>query len=234
VPGSLSGAFAPQHVNQITRMDVLTGAIFSLSVGLGALTGLLRFRKINPEFLPFIYLMWAGFLNEAGSVAVIYSGHSNFLNNNIFFLGEALLICWQFYRWQLFSTRRFYYFIQVFFVVIWVVEVVFHAPKTVLSYFIISHSFIIVLMSIHMINKIVFRETTPFMRDPVFLICLGFIVYFTYSVLVETFWIFGLTHSKHFRLRVYALLSYINLVVNLVFVIAILWIPMRQRYILRS
>jgi hypothetical protein len=52
-------------------------------------------------------------------------------------------------------------------------------------------------------------------------------VYFTYSVLVEAFWIFGINHSSVFRNNIYGILSYINLFVNLLFTLAIVWMPTR-------
>lgn len=213
-------------------MDVLTGALFSLSVGIGAIAGRVRYRKIDPVFWPFIYLLWVGFTNELISIGLMYGGYSNFVNNNIFFLLEALLICFQFYRWDILGRRK-YLLLQSTFIIFWVAECILQSIYTMNSYFIIFHSFIVVLMSIHMINKIVFAENTSLLKHPVFLICMGFIVYFTYSVLVEVFWLYGLTQSKVFRLRIYEVLSYINLLVNLVYAIAILWMPMRQQYILR-
>ena len=165
----------------------------------------------------------------------MYSGYSNAANNNIFYLLEALLITTQFFRWDMFEERRNWFpGLQVLFVLFWLLEVFLFSLFRVSSYFIIFHSFVIVLLSINMINKIVFRESHPLLQHPVFLICMGFIAYFTYAVLVEAFWIFGLTQSRLFRLHIHELLAYINLFVNLLFALAVIWIPMRQQYILQS
>ncbi|MEI9912224.1 MAG: hypothetical protein WDO71_22780 [Bacteroidota bacterium] len=102
------------------------------------------------------------------------------------------------------------------------------------SYFIIVHSIIIVLMSINLINRLLFSVSRSLGRNPVFLICMGMAVYFTYAVLVEAFWVYGLNQSPSFRLGIYEILSYINLFTNLFFGFASLWMPLKPQYIMRS
>jgi hypothetical protein len=216
-------------------MTFLTSTCFSLSVVGGGLIGWVRFRKTDPAFFPFIYLVWLGSLNEVISAALIFSGYPNVISYNFFILGEAILTCWQFYRWQLFGNKKgLYYFFQCFFIGTWITEWMIRPFYSFSSYFIISYSFVLVLMSISTINQLVFKETTSLLKSPVFLICISFVLYFTISVLVETFWVFGLQQSREFRLKVQNLLSYINLLTNIAFTVAILWMPMRQRYILQS
>jgi hypothetical protein len=157
------------------------------------------------------------------------------INYNLFGLAESLLLSWQFLRWGLFEKQKeFYYSLQVVFILIWISENFIHSFKAFDSYFIIVHSFMFVMMGISMINRISLKETVALLKNPVFLICIGLIVYFNYAVLVEAFWIFGLNHSRSFRLGIYEILAYINLVCNLIFAIAFIWIPMRPQYILRS
>lgn len=216
-------------------MSYELNAIFSLSIGLGAVIGWVRFSKTDPAFFPFLLLLTIGFVNEIASIVQIENGNSNIVNYNVFGLVESVLLTWQFLKWGLFTkSKGFYWFIQVVFGGFWVAENFIRSFSAFDSYFTIVHSFLFVMMSISMINRVVLKETRPLLKHPVFLICTGLIVYFNYAVLVEAFWIFGLNRSRSFRLGIYEILAYINLITNLIFAFAFLWIPTRLRYILQS
>jgi hypothetical protein len=214
-------------------MNVLTGALFSLSICIGAIIGWIRFKKIDPAFFPFIFLIWIGVGNEVISLILMYHGYPNVVNFNLFALTEALFISWQFFRWNLFKHKWVLFILQLAFISFFLIESFSRGLFSFNSYFIIIHSFLIVLMSISMVNKNIFQDNSALLRNPVFLICMGFIIYFTYTVLVEAFWIFGL-HRKLFRLAIHEILVYINLFTNLLFAFSILWMPMKQQYIMQS
>jgi hypothetical protein len=217
-------------------MNFELNAAFSLSIGIGAVTGWIRIRKTDPAFLPFLFLLLAGFINEIISIVVMKAGYSNVVFYNIFSLLEGLLITLQFRRWGLFeSWRKQYYIIMLLFMAVWTAEVVFKSHLRLFnSVFIIFYSALIVLMSINMLNRVIFKEPPHLFFNPVFLICMGFIIYFTYAILVEAFWVYGLNQSKEFRIGVYSMLAYVNLFTNLLFASATIWIPLKRQYILRS
>ncbi len=209
-------------------------ALLSLVTGVGAIIGWIRIRKTDPAFLPFIFLLTTGFITELTSIFFIYAGYSNAFVYNLYTLAEALLITWQFRYWQLFRLKRTSYFVfKLLLVCGWLMETFLRQELTSFnSYYIIVTSVFIVFTAINGLNRVLFASATPLYRNPVFLICLGLVVYFTYSVLVEVFWLYGLNRSTFFRLRVYQLFVYVNLFSNLLFVTATLWIPLKQRYIL--
>lgn len=210
-------------------------SLFSLSVGIGAIAGWVRFKKIDSAFLPYLVWMGASFLNEIYGYCITQAGYSTIINYNIFSLAESIMICWQFKRWNLFDKQNhLYYFLQAIIIAGWVSEFIARkGAEHYLSFFIIFYSAITVLMSINMLNRIIFKEPSVLIFHPVFLICMGMIVYFTYAVLVETFWVYGLNKSTDFRIKIYEILSYINLFTNLIFAFATIWIPLKPRYILR-
>jgi hypothetical protein len=217
-------------------MSFELNALFSLSIGLGATIGWIRIKRTDPAYLPFLLYLWLGLANEITSIAFMKAGYSNSINYNIFSLAESILLTWQFRKWCLFrGQKRFYFLIQFLFIAGWITETFASGNHHVFnSYFIIGHSFVIVLMSINMVNKVMFEEPAPLFLNPTFLICMGLIIYFTYAILVEAFWMYGLNQSKLFRIHIYTILPYINLFTNLVFAGATLCIPLKRQYILRS
>lgn len=79
--------------------------ILSFSILIPAITGALRIRKIGDTLYPFIFCIWLATLNEILSAILTSARINTAPNNNIYVLGEALLIGWQFKNWGLF---RFY------------------------------------------------------------------------------------------------------------------------------
>lgn len=217
-------------------MSFELNAAFSLTIGIAAIAGWVRVKRTDPAFLPFLWLIWLGFINEIVSIIIMKAGYSNAGYYNFFALTEAVLITWQFKRWGLFKKNAaFFYIIQFIFVAGWIMEMLYRNNAGEFnSYFIIGFSTIIVMLSIHLLNQIMFKEPSLLFMNPVFLICMGMIVYFTYGILTEIFWFYGLNSSKVFRVRIYEIFAYINLFTNLVFAFAILWIPMKRQYILQS
>src|SRR4051812_43539177 len=127
--------------------------IFSLSIGLGALIGWVRFYKTDPAFLPFLILLTLGFSNELASIVLMNRGYTNVINFNTFNLIESLLLTFQFLKWGLFGKRKsIYYLVQIFFTGSWLAEIGFTNINSYNSYFIIVHSFVLVMMSISMVN----------------------------------------------------------------------------------
>lgn len=209
--------------------------LFTLSIVPGVILGWIRFQKMDSAFYPFVVLLTAGFANELLSYMLIKKGYSNEANYNVYSLMEVLIIVWQFYRWGLFNDNvRLFKGIVAFCAGVWTFEnLIYHSLFTVGSYSIILHSFTIVIMSIHMINRMIFKEVTSFLRHSVFLICIAFIIYFTYAILVEMFLLFGLEMSRSFREGIYDILDFINLFTNLIYALAILWMPKKPQFIIR-
>ena len=206
--------------------------VFSFSIAIAAIIGWIRFKKINPTYYPFVICIWIGLLNEIISYFVIRSGHSNAINNNIYVLVEAILFTLQFKRWGLFQyNRRLFPTLILIFIAAWLVQHLYISKITVIrSEFRILYSFALVLMSISQLNKTLSREKKSLLKNSIFLICIGFILYYTYKIIVEAFWVYGLNNSRDFRNNVYLILAYINLISNLIYAMAILWTPAKHRF----
>ncbi|MEI9912223.1 MAG: hypothetical protein WDO71_22775 [Bacteroidota bacterium] len=81
-------------------MSFSLNALFTLSIGIGAIISWVRYKKTDPAFVPFMWLLTTGLLNEIISISIMKAGYSNALNYNLYTLAESLLITWQFRRWD--------------------------------------------------------------------------------------------------------------------------------------
>lgn len=208
-------------------------ALLSFSVFIGTAIGWLKIRKTDGSILPFLLCLTIASFNEIVSFFVTISGYHTNVNNNIYVLSEGLLLTWQFKRWGLFAGyRKSYYDTLVFLLTLWVAE---NAIATgfcrIQSYFRIGYSLALVLMSIHMNSRLILKARGTLLKSPPFLICTGFIIYFTYKILVEIFWFYGLNASRDFRMNVYLLLVWLNFFVNLLYALALLWKPAKPRFL---
>ena len=209
--------------------------IYSLTISVVVLLGWIRFKKMDRVFMPFIFLVSAGLINELLSLLLITSGHQNTINYNLYTLLESLLIVWQLRTWGLFNNKGvIFYSLQTSLLIGWSLENFFQTLFRFNSLFIIIYSFLVVLLSIVMMNRLIVSYRGHLFKNAAFLICVGFIFYFSFSLLTETFWLAGLGQSSSFRISIQSMLTYVNLIVNLLFILAIIWIPMKRQYILRS
>jgi hypothetical protein len=191
-----------------------------------------RFSRIAPAFYPFLICIWLGCLNEIISIVLAYMGYFTMVNNNIYVLAESMLIVFQLVKWG--ALGKFYragIWIMVLMLCIWLAENVFvFSLNGLSSYYRLFYSVVIVLLSIQVNNRLILTEKKLLIKNSMFLVCLGFIFYFTYKILAEIFWLYGLKASPGFRENVFSIMVWINFLVNLIYAFAVLWMPAKQRF----
>src|SRR6185312_3317244 len=207
--------------------------ILSLSIIIPALAAVLKIKKVDKMFYPFIFCIWIAALNELLSALLSYFNINTANNNNIYVLAEAILIGWQFKNWGLFSFSKnalWLYIVPV--ALIWVLDTSFlYDLHLIKSGFRIICSFLIVLMSIMVNNKLVYHHKGSLLKSPVFFICTALIVYFTFKIFIEAFLLYGLSVSPVFYTALFIILAWINFFTNLLFTYAVLCIPKKIYYI---
>jgi hypothetical protein len=205
--------------------------LFAFSIILPSAVAIVKLRKINKIYLPFLLCIWIGSLNEFISYLLIDIYHkSNSINTNIYCLVEALLFTWFFKNLQLFTNNKVYISFIVFFTASWLIEnLIILKSDSFDSYFTIIYSLVIVLMSITILNRLIVSQIN-LLTNSNFLICAALIIYFTFLALVEIFWLYRLDSSASFRLSTYRIMAYINFSVNLIFALAILWMHRKQEF----
>jgi hypothetical protein len=207
--------------------------LLSQSILLPIIVGLIRLRRIDKGYQPFFILLLIGFCTEVVSTILIRHYHrSNIVAINIYLLLEWTLIAWQFHVWGfLKQNKRAFYGLLVFTTLFWIVEnLFFHNITGIVPYFRFLYFFLIVLLSINKINFMITHDNRNLFRNPRFLLCIGFIIYFIYMIVF--YWafevsLFGKTEISNI---ITFLMAYMNAFTNIIYAIAFLLIPAPQKF----
>jgi hypothetical protein len=206
--------------------------ILSLSVFIAGIIAIFRFAQIGDIYRPFVYLIWIACITEVLNIYFAYRYHNNVVIMTIYGFCESLLLLWFFSRLGIFKRqKKLLYFLIAFFLIIWFSENFLgkHFGSRISFYFDIVYAFLVVLFSIRAINDLLFTEK-ELLKNPVFLICIGLIIFFTYQIVQRMFGLFGLRDSIDFRRSVQRILSVINCLSNLIYALAVLWMRKRKPF----
>jgi hypothetical protein len=164
--------------------------VFSYSIAIAAVVGLLRYQKVTPGDRPFFYIVWFALINEILSEVLSTTIRTTAINSNIYVLIEALLYVWLFDNWS--NTKRrtpVFKGILVFLSVIWILDNgVLNSLKHTNSLFRIVSSFVLVFLAIDQINQLITTERSRLMTNARFLISNGVVIFFRYRAIVEVFY----------------------------------------------
>lgn len=205
--------------------------LMSLTVAFPAIAGLIRLRRIESMYYPFLIYLFVSLFNEllVGLFLKNASRDTRTLDWQLFNLFEAIILFLQFYAWRVF-TRFKTLFVTIFILLVcgWIVEN--FVTSDVFKFnpvFLICYSFVLVLLSVQTVNHIVVNENrSPLHRNAMFIICVALVVYFIYNIFVFTLLAKGISRTnKILMAQVFEIRVYINAVTNILFGIAVLFIP---------
>jgi hypothetical protein len=207
---------------------------FSFSIIFPVILGLIRFRIIDVEYRPFLICLFIGLTNEVLSFALSEYRIPNFININCYYLIEAVLFMTFFNNWG--TLKQPYYTPLLLFVIIsWSLETLLLSKmQNFNSYFLILYSLILAILSLMTLSKLISRERKNLLRNAEFIICVAFLIYYTITILSEVFRMYGLTVNRTFRLNIIYISLFTNLFANLLFTIAIAWMPTKRKFSLPS
>lgn len=204
---------------------------FSLTVAFPAAVGLFRFLKIERAYYPFLIYVLVSVCNEllARFILSHHSKESQILDWQLFNLFEALILCIQFYYWKVFKRFPYLFWgLLTFLVGEFVVEnFLYSTPYAFNPIFLISYSFLLVLLCIQTINHIIVHQhRSPLNKNAMFIICVALIIIFIYNIFVFTLMAKGINRTnKLLMARVFEIRVYINAFTNILFGLAMLLVP---------
>ncbi len=206
--------------------------LLSYSIFVAACAAVARIGKLRRVFMPFVLLILLGSINEIISTLVISKGGHTSSNNNIYMLLEALLLCWQFRRWGIFS--RLPWLFWSFFaslLTLWVLEIRSIGLQADIIYFSMYYCLLLAAFSVITISRLAAgSDLLAWERNSTFQFCITFIVYFIFRLLLDSSWYFGINMSADFQHAVFSIMAIINFLTNMAYAMAILWIPGKRRY----
>ncbi len=163
--------------------------VLSQSILIALFIGIVRYRKIDPAYYPFIYYTFIASLMELLARAFTVNHRPDLLipSLHVYSYIEFCLFTWLFHNWGLFNRRKDVFIsILAFFLAIWVYcSFYVHGFKTLNFYFLTIYSFALIFFSVNTFNKVVVHERGNIFRNPKFLICIGIIVFLYFFILVN-------------------------------------------------
>lgn len=208
--------------------------VSAFSISIPVMAAIARFPRLHRRYIPLAVLFATGLLNECISYFMINRYRNNLVNSNIYTLIEFCLFLWFFYR---IKNQQFIWILVAgsLGLAAWVTDNLWlHTLKDNNTIFRILSSCIILWLSMDKINQITFDVFRHSYKRTDLTLCLCFLVYYSYRTFIHIFNLFSVNLPAAFYANLWLILSLINLVTNLIYTIAILWIPKRQEFILRS
>lgn len=207
----------------------------SLSIGFAVIIGIIRFRKIDPSYYPFIYRVSLSLVVEL--LRRILLKDNNYaaatLVANLFSLADFFLFAWLFHNWGLFKKDKTLFLgILLAFFVVWFITA-YSFPKHFFYpnlYFRILYSFTLIFFSVTTLNSLIINTRGGMLKNAKFWICIGIIIFYTLFIIICATQLSILKEnvSKEFQRKFYDIMVFSNLFVNILYAGAVLWIPRKK------
>ena len=216
-------------------MDSTVRFILSLSIGFAVIIGIVRFRRIDQSYYPFIFNCFAALFVELLNRIWNVTGHPHAFTFvlNVFSYIDFFFFLWLFHNWGLFNRKKptFVAIAGVFFVIWLVTNIIFTGFIKNNLYFFILYSFALIFFSVNTFNRMVVHERSSIFKNPKFWICLGIIIFYSFFIVYSSTGItFMYVPSREFRRGLQAIMVYSNLLVNLLYAVAVIWIPRKKNF----
>lgn len=189
---------------------------------------------MDPAYHPFVYYCCLSLLVEI-PVYVLLLHNMDYIVAaiyNLFTLAEFYLLARMFYNWGLFKRDKKIFILIITFSFLLFVCTLYIRGYAKTNYFArIVDSFALIFFSISAFNKMILNERNNIFKNAKFWICIGLVIFFTYSILVNTEQLSFLKRTKYFEGKVWLINAYSNLFVNLLYAVAVIWIPRKKNII---
>jgi hypothetical protein len=213
-------------------MSYLQNFLLSLLIAVPAIIGLVNYKKMNPSYRPFIWVCVAVSTNEIVKYFLIQMGNYDYVSYNIALPIICFLYLWLFYSWGLFKGKENRLkILAALLLAIWIADHFilngYRLPERT-NYFRIAYSLTLVLLSVNTINRLILTEKQNLLLNSCFLICIALAIYYTYRIIIDAF---KLNHmSNQFFHDLENINRSLNTGLNLIFVLAALWIPKKKNF----
>ena len=209
--------------------------VSSLSILLPFAAGIRHFSELGKKYNGLFILLCLGLINELFSITLVNVLHNNATNGNIYVLLEFFLILWLFANLSDYLSGRFILSFLSLALLIWIIDnLVLHSVTNNNSLFRMLASLGIVYLSMDKINHSVFFGKNRLFKSTDLLICLAFFLYFSCKTYLEVFNVFSIPVSLRFYETLWTILAVINVLSNILLMLAILCLRQKTVSIIPS
>ncbi len=203
-----------------------------MSIIFSVIIGIVRWRVIDAAYYPFIYNVIVVLLVEIINATHEYSALTNEVLN-IFSIIDFCTFAWLFHNWGLFNhNKKQFSILIVSFCVTWFVITFFITGFTKINNpFLLIYSFALIIFSVTTFNKIVVQERINIFTNAKFWICIGIIIFYSFFIVTRATDLSAhmlLQISQPFLRSLQKINNYSNVLVNLLYAAAVIWIPKKK------
>lgn len=191
-----------------------------------------KYNRMQRNYRPFAIFILGGLLAEVISYYLAWKFRTNTVWLNVYVLFESLVLVYQFHRWGFLSKKKqLFIAVMAVMVVLWLSDNFFIGTISRNNkYYLIVYSFFLVLLSIREINQDMMQGAKMSDDSARLIICIGFMVFFTFSVVREAFAVFNTGVSLSTEHRVFLVITIPNMVSNTLYGFGAFYIPKEQRW----
>jgi hypothetical protein len=190
-----------------------------------------RLGRLKTRYLPMALLIAVGAINEVTSILIINNNRTTSVNGNFYVLFELITIIWLFKNLRLNISLKFLNGMAITGFVVWILDnLVLHSLHSNNSLFRLVSSLFITYLAMDKVNQTMIFLINNENRKTDLLICFGLLLYFPYKAFVETFHVFTIKMGYDFTHGLWFLIAVVNMIMNLIFTLAILCIKPKQQF----
>lgn len=213
-------------------MTYLASALLSYTILIPLVVALVRVHKIRTSYFPFLVLLLLAFTTEVASEISLRLTRENTAISNIYSLLEIGVILWQFHAWGFLRRRRaLLTVLAALSFITWITENIGYGRLEThfCSATVFLNSLIVVFLCINEINALIASYSGTLLRNARFLICLGLMTISIYSLITEGTLLID-PQNAVIDWPIFYIFSITNAIVNVVYAIAVFFIPVRDDY----
>ncbi len=206
--------------------------ILSMSIIVPLSIGIVRWKVIDTSYYPFVYNLIAVLLVEV-IIKLLNNSTDVVKTVNIFSLADFCLFAWLFHNWGLFNgNKKIFLLIITGALALWIYITFFVTGfGNMNNPYLLVYSAALIFFSVTTFNKIVVHQRINIFTNARFWICIGIIIFYSFFILTRaTDLSTGVFRhvSKSFKDNLQLINTYSNFLVNLLYAVAVIWIPRKK------
>ena len=191
-----------------------------------AIVAMARIKRVLKVYVPFLVICIISFLAEAVNNIMVVVFRNNLPAANIYVLLELAFLLWQFHLWKVIPKSIVAICLGIG-LIVWCVEV--FAYTSIWGFagiYRMVYAFIIVVLAVWQMNSVFVNEKKALIKNSMFLLCSGFVFYYALKSTVELLYKIQVSFIDY----VWDVLSYSNMIVVIIYIMAVLRMPTRKAF----